>query len=80
MAASRPVIGANVGGIPSAIKKDWGYLYEPEDWKDLCEKIVNLMKNKDIADRMGKKGREAVENIFNWDYIAKKMEKIYANI
>jgi phosphatidylinositol alpha-1,6-mannosyltransferase len=77
MASGRPVIGANVGGIPSAIKKDWGLLYEPEDWKELGNKIVYLMKNQDIAERMGKNGREAVENIYNWKYIATKMEEMY---
>ena len=77
MASGRPVIGANVGGIPSAIKKEWGLLYEPEDWKELGNKIIYLMKNQDIAERMGKNGRKAVENIYNWSYVGIKMEEMY---
>jgi phosphatidylinositol alpha-1,6-mannosyltransferase len=80
MASGRPVIGANVGGIPSAVKDPWGFLYEPEDWNELGEKIIHLMKNKDIADNMGKKGREAVKKTYNWKKVAKKMEDMYISV
>ncbi len=79
MASGRPVIGGKIGGIPSAIKRDWGYLYEPEDWRDLANKIIYLMKHPELADRMGREGRKAVENIYNWNYVAKQMEKIYVS-
>jgi glycosyltransferase involved in cell wall biosynthesis len=79
MSSGRPVIGANVGGIPSAIKKEWGYLYEPEDWKGLAEKVEYLMDNPEIATAKGKEGRSAVETVYNWKNIAKKIEQMYAS-
>jgi phosphatidylinositol alpha-1,6-mannosyltransferase len=80
MSSGRPVIGANVGGIPSAVKDKWGYLYEPEDWKELGERIIHLMKHQELAEEMGRKGREAVENIYNWKIVAKKMEEMYGSV
>lgn len=77
MAAGRPVIGADVGGIPSAISGDWGYLYKPEDAKQLSTLIRNLLMNEDMANKMGAHGRMAVENIYNWHTITHKLESVY---
>jgi glycosyltransferase involved in cell wall biosynthesis len=80
MSSGRPVIGANVGGIPSAIKSDWGYLYEPEAYKELSEKILRLMRDQNLSEKMGKNGRKAVEKIYNWKHIAKQMEDMYVKV
>jgi phosphatidylinositol alpha-1,6-mannosyltransferase len=77
MAFGKPVIGSTTGGIPSAIKGDWGYLVDPLDYNELANKLMFLRKNPKIADEMGKKGRIAVENIYNWDVISDKISKIY---
>jgi phosphatidylinositol alpha-1,6-mannosyltransferase len=77
MASGRPVIGADVGGIPSAVREGWGYLYEPGDWKGLGNRIIYLMEHPAQARRMGRNGRRAVEEIYNWDRNASEVVKVY---
>lgn len=58
-----PVIGGNVGGIPTQITDgETGFLVNNID--ECAEKIIYLIQNKDIAHEMGKKGREVVRQNF----------------
>jgi len=77
MASGRPVIGARVGGIPSAIRDEWGRLYTTENAKELAAHLKALLEEPGLANQMGMSGRRAVEEIYNWKYIAQRMEEIY---
>ena len=71
MALGKPVIGSNVGGIPDLIKdKENGFLTKPKDSQDLYRKMMLLLRDKDLAMQMGKRGREIVkQNFSNEKYI-----------
>jgi len=69
MAASLPLVGTNVGGIPVLIKDGInGYLCEPENPQDLAKKIDILLENDYIE--MGNKSKEFVNQSFDWLKIA----------
>lgn len=71
MAASLPLVGTSVGGIPVLIKDGInGYLCEPMDPKDLAEKIDMLLDN-DFK-KMGENSKKFVEEKFDWIQIAEK--------
>lgn len=80
MASGRPVVGANVGGIPSAIKKDWGYLYKPLNWMELGDRLIFLLRHPKIAEKKGRNGRKAVETIYNWKSVSKKIQDMYTTV
>ena len=66
----KPVIATNVGGIPELMKDgETGFLIEKNSSKELFEKLSTLLNNLEDANKMGKKGKEFVENNFNWDKI-----------
>ena len=66
MACAKPLIGANVGGIPSLIKEgENGFLFKTEDVDDLAQKIAMLLKNPDRARAMGKKGLQYVSEKYS---------------
>jgi glycosyltransferase involved in cell wall biosynthesis len=66
MACGKPVIGTNVGGIPSLIQDGVnGFLVPPNDPRALAEKLVYLLSNEDEAVRMGGKGKEFVAQTFS---------------
>lgn len=56
LACGTPVIGSNDGGIPDIIHNKIGMLFEPENYHDLANKIIQVLNN---------------EKDFNRDYIAK---------
>jgi glycosyltransferase involved in cell wall biosynthesis len=73
MASGKPIIGTSVGGIPYAIKDgQGGYLVEPENPKQLAEKITVLLKDENLRKELGIRGRKYVEDNFSCDRIARR--------
>jgi glycosyltransferase involved in cell wall biosynthesis len=71
MAASLPLVGTEVGGIPELIHNTVnGYLCRPADPKDLALKIDSLISG-DLRE-MGKASRKMVEERFDWQRIAEQ--------
>jgi len=53
--------------------KRTGYLVEAN--KDaIATGIIELLKNKDLAQKIGKEGMLLVEQVYNWDVLTKQLE------
>jgi glycosyltransferase involved in cell wall biosynthesis len=77
MACGKPVVASNVGGIPYVVEDGkTGLLFECGNANDLAEKVIILLKNKEMREKMGKEGREKAKE-FSWDKIAEKTVKVY---
>jgi len=69
----KPVIATNIGGIPELIEDGkTGFLIEVGNHDDLIKKINQVFDQPIIASNMGSKGKETMQENFNWDSIAKK--------
>lgn len=78
MACGLPVIGTNVGFLPSLIKDgERGFLVELGNIKELKDKILFFTKNKDKIKDFGILSRKFVTENFSWEESAKRIEKIY---
>lgn len=67
-----PVIGSNVPGIKdSVIDGKTGLLFKYQNENQLSEKIFELIKNKKLRNKMGKKGIEYAKS-FSWDKAAEQ--------
>lgn len=76
MAASLPLVGTNVGGIPVIIKDGInGFLCESENPQDLALKIDKLLNNDMV--KMGSESKKMVDIHFDWIEIAKETLKEY---
>ena len=64
LAIGKPVIGADIAGIPELVKdKVNGFLYKYDSILDLKAKMEIMYENPELAKKYGKKGKEmAVEN------------------
>ena len=61
----KPVVATNVGGIPAQLREaENGFLVEPYDTTGFADKVVQLLQNPDLAEQMGRKGKEIVNNDF----------------
>ncbi len=56
-----------------------GFIVPPNDPIAIREKIDYLVKNPDIADEIGKKGREKILRQFTWDAVAERCLDIYGH-
>jgi glycosyltransferase involved in cell wall biosynthesis len=68
MACGKPIIGTVYGGTKEAVRDQVnGLLINPFDTKQYYQAIFDLLNNKDLYTKMGKKGKEIVEKEFNID-------------
>jgi len=57
-----------------------GLIYNPLDSEDLAKKIIFLLKNKDVRNKIGKNSRDVVLKNANFEKIMKKWENVYQNL
>jgi glycosyltransferase involved in cell wall biosynthesis len=54
-----------------------GLLFKPENVKQLAERISNILNDDKMAEEMGLRGRNFVEENFAIEKIIEKLEKLY---
>jgi glycosyltransferase involved in cell wall biosynthesis len=71
MSTQKPVVASRVGGIPEVVVHDQtGMLVEPGNPDELARAITYLLRNDQTSVKMGRRGRQRVEHIFDWNLIA----------
>lgn len=79
MSCGTPVIVSNVGALPYFIENNLnGFTFKDRDVNDLRNKITKIISNTSLVESMGRRGRELVEKKYNWEIIAKNVERIYS--
>ncbi len=77
-ASGLPVVASDVGGIPTIVKHDVsGLLFKSRDVESLSGAILRLMEDRQLAMRLGQKGRRDVERLFNLQIMTSKVEQVY---
>jgi glycosyltransferase involved in cell wall biosynthesis len=75
MAAAKPVVASNVGGIPDLVKEGTGILVEPGAVEPLATAISTLLSDDRLRIEMGHEARNSLKD----DYSSKTMvESIHA--
>jgi phosphatidylinositol alpha-1,6-mannosyltransferase len=66
-----PVIGSLTGGIPDAVRDgETGLLVDAENPEAVAGAVRLLLRDRDLARRLGAAGRKTVESFYNWDRVA----------
>ena len=73
----KPVIATDVGGDKEMMRdKKTGYLVKEGNSEDIVEKLRQIFDDSDLAQQMGKEGKEFVKTQFNWEFVAKNFLQI----
>lgn len=81
MASGKPVIATNVGGNPEIINMtNCGILVPAGDVKKLAEAIVRVLLDEELANYLGRNGREWAEREFNWATVTEHVCKFYTEV
>ncbi len=76
-ACGKPVIGGRSGGIPDAVLDgETGILVDPKNVDEIANAIIKLLTDEELAEEMGRKGRERVLREFTVDVAVKKLMKV----
>lgn len=79
MAFAKPVVATNVAGIPEAVLDGvTGLLVPPQDAARLAEATMRLLRDKDLARRMGMAGRERILKEFTMEGLVREIEEVYS--
>jgi rhamnosyl/mannosyltransferase len=77
-ACGRPVIGTNVGGIPSIIRDRYnGLLVEPGDLGGLVRAIRSILSDAERAETLGHNGHKMVSSKFTWHQAVARTVRVF---
>lgn len=77
-AYGKPVIASRVGAIPEIVDDGvTGFLVDPMNEYQIAEKIIYLLKNHEVINKMGNEAFKKTDTDLSWDSIAKKTLEIY---
>lgn len=78
LAYKKPIVATDVGGIRDVIKNErTGLLVPQKDPGALSDAILRLLRDKELARRLGHEGHQYAREYFSWDRILSKLESLY---
>jgi len=81
-AAGLPIIATRRGGIPEVVRDGFNglLLRQADDPGELAAKIIALLGDPPLRQRLGRQGREWVTAEFSWARIARTLEEFYGEV
>lgn len=77
-AIGKPIIGANIGGIPELVKNNEnGLIYNTFDVNDLKEKMYKLFKDTELYEKFSRNAKEYAKSEYDKNIYYKRINKIY---
>lgn len=81
MAAGRPIVATDVGGNPEAIEHlTSGLLVPSNDPRALADGLVQLIEDRELAERLGRAALETIERRFTAADVAGRYEALYERL
>jgi len=78
LAYKKPIVATDVGGIGDVIKNErTGLLVPQKDPGALSNAILRLLRDRELATRLGNEGHRYAREYFSWDRILSKLESLY---
>ncbi|MDD1725492.1 MAG: glycosyltransferase family 4 protein [Euryarchaeota archaeon] len=79
MACETPVIASQIPGVLDVIGEG-GFLVKPCSSQSIATAIQHIFENPANARRMGKKGRQLVEQKYDWKIVAQQVLGVYSKV
>jgi glycosyltransferase involved in cell wall biosynthesis len=80
-AAGVPIVGTRVGGIPEVVDHGVnGILIPPADADALAEAVVRILKDRNLAGRMGEEGRRIARKRFSIEGMVEGNLRVYRSL
>ena len=80
MACGAPVVASEVGGLAFLVQDGvTGFHFPAEDPQALSEKLINLIENRDLRQKMSTRAAEVARE-YDWDRIAARIHAVYQDV
>ena len=80
MAAGKPVIGSEIGGIKETINKENGILVPPGNAEQLNYAIQLLINNKELREKLGTQNKEKIKELYGEEKITHQLLTLYNRV
>ncbi len=81
LAIGKPVIGANIGGIPELVKNESsGLVYKYDNVEELTKKMILLFENKELIKEYGKNAKKQAKELYGKEKYYNKIYNIYIKL
>lgn len=80
LSCGKPVIVTRTEGMKFVEDMNVGFCVDPFNVNEIAQAVFALLENIELAEGMGKKGRELVLKNFSWEKIAKDVENILKTV
>jgi len=81
MASGKPVVATNVAGIPELVQNGiTGILVPEKDPDSLARATLRLLRDRELAKKMGMAGRERVMSDFSLERLIREVEQVYSYV
>jgi glycosyltransferase involved in cell wall biosynthesis len=80
MAASKPIVATRVDGTPEAVADgENGFLLEPHDVDGFADRVMRLLRDRELARRLGEEGRRRLDP-FLAPAMLEKLDQLYESL
>lgn len=70
----KPILAGRSGGVEDAVEHEvTGFLVDPENPNEIAKGLISLLTNADLAQQLGRNGRERVLRSFTWDHYVERL-------
>lgn len=81
LAIGKPVIGADIGGIPELVNDgENGFIYKHDSVNELSKKMSKLFEDKKIVEEFSKKSKELAKELYSRENYYNELINIYNNL
>lgn len=80
MSCGVPVVATDVGGVTEALDENCGFICKPKDYEDIGQKVVQLLQNKELREKMGGYSRRKVIENFTISKFIREYEEAYERV
>jgi PEP-CTERM/exosortase A-associated glycosyltransferase len=78
MAQGKPVLASDVGGIRELVEPEIPcMLFQPGNTDDFCDKATQLLRNENLRQEFGERGRQMVLREKDWRVLARRYTAVY---
>ncbi len=80
MAAGRPLVVTDAGGLGHLVPDEGGFKVPPRDAGALADALLRVLRNPEMARRMGEINRRQVDEHHSWPRVAQRLESVYTTL
>lgn len=78
MSLGKPIVTSDIGGLPEMVRDGKsGLTARPNNSKDFAQKIIKLLKNPRVGEKLGKQAKEDIKKFGDEKEIRKQMLELY---